>query len=167
MPIPASNAWRRLVIRSLLSGQSPGMITSRVRMSRYPLLRALACSFLLAAAGAAMAQDLTVAAGATRTSEPRNTSSGWLVSYSHDLDEILFASLSYQNEGHVPSHHRDGHAVQVWARTRAFAAHLTLAAGVGPYHYFDTAVAESHSAGFMNAHGWAAMYSLAATWRSR
>jgi hypothetical protein len=105
-------------------------------------------------------------AGASRSDEPRARSYGWLISYSRDLTSFLTASLAYQNEGHVPSHHRDGHSAQLWARTTALAPGLTLAAGVGPYRYFDTTVAESPE-GFADAGGWAVMYSLAATWRTR
>ena len=115
---------------------------------------------------AAQGQDLSVLAGGTRTAEPRDTTYGWLVSYSHDLGPHFFASFSYQNEGHVPSHHRDGHSAQIWARTDLFSPQLSLAAGVGPYHYYDTTVAENPS-GFADAHGWGAMVSLSATWRTR
>ena len=87
---------------------------------------------------AAQGQDLSVQAGATRTVDPRRTSYGWLLSYSHDLNPHLFGSFSYQNEGHVPSHHRDGHSAQLWARTSLISPQLSIAAGVGPYHYFDT-----------------------------
>ena len=37
---------------------------------------------------------------------------------------------------------------------------------MGPYHYYDTTVAENPS-GFADAHGWGTMVSLAATWRTR
>ena len=43
----------------------------------------------------------------------RDHSYGWSIAYSHDLDEHLFASLVYLNEGHVPGHHRDMALVQV------------------------------------------------------
>ena len=128
------------------------------------ILRAVAgwLSFLLAFA--AHAQDLAVQAGVTRSADPRATSYGWAASYSHDLGAHLFGSFTYQNEGHVPSHHRDGHSVQIWARTSLFTPQLSLAAGVGPHHYFDTTVAENPS-GFADAHGWGVMYSVSATWR--
>ena len=106
--------------------------------------------------------------GATRSDDPPRTSFGWRISYAHDLSPSLFATISYQNDGHLyrPSHHRDGHSAQLWARTGELAPGLSFAAGVGPYHYFDTTVAES-DAGFADAHGWGVMASLAATWRAR
>jgi hypothetical protein len=125
------------------------------------------CCFLLLILTGAHAQDLALLAGATRNDHPRDTSYGWGISYAHELSPHLFASFSYQNEGHVPGHHRDGHSVQLWARTSVFSPELSIAAGVGPFHYFDTTVAEEAADGFSNAHGWGPLYSLAATWRPR
>ena len=129
-------------------------------------MRWMLATALCALAFGAAAQDLSVQAGATRTHAPPNTTYGWLMSYDHDLDDHLFASFTYQNEGHVPGHHRDGHTAQLWARTKAFTPGLSLAAGVGPHHYFDTTVAEGRpSTDFRDAHGWGAIYSLAAVYR--
>jgi hypothetical protein len=129
------------------------------------LKRAVVSALLLCAARPAMAQELAVLAGGMRSDEPRASSYGWLLAYERALGPHLSASFAYQNEGHVPSHHRDGHSAQLWARTRAFAPQLTLAAGIGPYRYFDTTVAEN-PLGYKDAHGWGVMYSVAATWRS-
>ena len=125
-----------------------------------------AAGALLSLAASAHAQDLSVQAGGTRTNHPRDSSYGWLVQYSHDLDDHLFATFTYQNEGHVPGHHRDGHAVQLWATT-SVESPFSFAAGMGPYHYFDTTVAEGAPEGFRDAHGWSLMFSAAATWRPR
>ena len=130
------------------------------------IFRIVAVSVSLSAGLAAQAQDLAVHAGGTRTVDPHDTTYGWLASYAHDLGPNLFGSFTYQNEGHVPSHHRDGHAVQLWARASLFSPQFSLAAGVGPYHYFDTTVAE-RPGGFADAHGWGAMYSVSATWRAQ
>jgi hypothetical protein len=127
------------------------------------LKRAAGAIFLCVALPAA-SQDFMAVIGASQSDAPRARSYGWLLSYSRDLSSFLTASFSYQNEGHVPSHHRDGHSVQLWARTTAFSPNLTLSAGAGPYRYFDTTVAETTD-GFENAHGWGALYSVAATWR--
>ena len=129
-------------------------------------LRAVAGCVLLSLAFTTYAQDLALQAGATRPDAPRDTTYGWLASYSHDLNPHLFGSFTYQNEGHVPGHHRDGHTAQIWARTGMFDSQYSLAAGVGPYHYFDTTIAENPS-GFADAHGWGVMYSLSGTWRLR
>ncbi|HUQ28564.1 MAG TPA: hypothetical protein VM051_08230 [Usitatibacter sp.] len=112
------------------------------------------------------AQELTVAAGATRTAKPAETTYAWIVSYAHELSPYLSASYTYRNEGHVPSHHRDGHSVQLWASTARDwdSDGFSLRAGVGAYRYFDTTVAES-AGGFSDAHGWGTVYSLAGVWR--
>jgi hypothetical protein len=128
-------------------------------------MRAVTCALFLLLTLPAAGQELVGVAGVTESEMPRAHSYGWLLSYSHDLNPHLSASLSYQNEGHVPSHHRDGHSAQIWARASAFAPQLSLAAGVGPYRYFDTTVAESPGS-FTDAHGWGVMYSLAASWRA-
>lgn len=114
---------------------------------------------------AAGAQDFIGMAGVTQSEIPNARTFGTIFSYSHDLSPHLAATFSYKNEGHVPSHHRDGHAVQLWARTQFLAPELTLAAGIGPYYYFDTTVAESPD-GFMDAHGWGVVTSVSATWRN-
>src|SRR5262245_66304987 len=91
----------------------------------------------------AAAQDLSGLVGAMRSDSPDpHTSYAWLFSYSHDLGEHFAASFTWQNEGHVPNHHRDGHSVQLWAKT-GLGPQLELAAGIGPYRYFDTTAANS------------------------
>ena len=119
--------------------------------------------YVALAAGPASAQDFVLGVGATRADAPRATSYGWLVSFSRELTPLLSASISSLNEGHIPGHHRDGHAAQLWARA-PMGECLTLAAGVGPYRFFDTAVAQNRG-GFANAHGWGGIASVAATLR--
>ena len=122
---------------------------------------------MLAALGLAMpaaAQELRVLAGASILSSPRETTPGGAVEYSHDLTEHLVAAYAYRNEGHLPSHHRDGHSLQVWASTGRPDG-FSLRAGLGAYRYFDTAVAEEPK-GFGNSHGWGTLLSAAASWRT-
>jgi hypothetical protein len=119
----------------------------------------LACGALLPAA----AQELGLGAGATRVHDPDDTSYAWFLSYRHALAAHWSAMFTYRNEGHIPSHHRDGHAVQVWYSSND-ANGFALRAGLGPYRYFDTAVAENPT-GFENAHGWGALYSVAMSWK--
>ena len=124
------------------------------------LVPAFLCCTL--AAPLAHAQELVLGAGLTRF-EPRDTSYAWMLSFSRDLTPALSASFSYHNEGHTLGHHRDGHSAQIWARTQPF-DHLELAAGIGPYRFFDTAVAENREH-FANAHGWGGIGSVTATLR--
>jgi hypothetical protein len=123
----------------------------------------VAAALLFSTFGAA-AQELTLSAGATRTDEPAANTYGWVITYSHELSPHFFASLSYQNEGHVPGHHRDGHAAQLWARA-PLGDRWSIAGGVGPYRYFDTTVAESGGR-YSDAHGWGFISSVALLWES-
>jgi hypothetical protein len=116
-------------------------------------------------ASAAAGQELTASAGLVRSDEAGARTHGWLLSYRHERDARFAASLSYQNEGHVPSHHRDGFAAQLWART-LLSPRLSLAAGAGPYRYFDTVSSSDDPRGYSDRHGWGMVYSLAATWRA-
>jgi hypothetical protein len=118
----------------------------------------------LALAVPAAGQELTALAGASTLSSPREQTRGGAVEYSHDLSEHLVAAYAYRNEGHLPSHHRDGHSLQVWASTGR-ADGFSLRAGLGAYRYFDTAVAEEPK-GFGNSHGWGTLASVAARWRT-
>jgi len=125
----------------------------------------LALSIALFSAAQCGAQELSVLGGGMRGGEPKDTTFAWMISYQEPLGEHFAASFSYLNEGHIPGHHRDGQAVQLWAKTRAFGARLTLAAGVGPYRYFDTTVAES-GVNHADEHGTGILYSIGVTWRA-
>jgi len=127
------------------------------------MIARLPALFLCGALLPAAAQEIGVGGGATRVHDPDDSSYGWFFSYKHPLTGHWSAMFTYRNEGHIPSHHRDGHAVQLWYSTNDGDG-FALRAGVGPYRYFDTEVAESPT-GFRNAHGWGALYSLAATWK--
>lgn len=126
-----------------------------------PLLLAFLLSPL-----ASRAQDLTGAIGVARSSVATDRTAALALSYSHDFTRHLSASVSYLNEGHVPGHHRDGFVPQLWlASGELLARRFSLAAGIGPYHYFDTVPASS-GAGYEDRRGWGVVYSLAATLRS-
>ena len=114
-------------------------------------------------AAPANAQELTGLAGASILTSPKDRALGGVIEYSHDLADHLAAAYAYRNEGHLPSHHRDGHSLQLWATTNG-AEGFSLRAGLGAYRYFDTAVAENPQ-GFGNSHGWGTLLSAAARWR--
>ncbi|GCB02219.1 hypothetical protein SFMTTN_3039 [Sulfuriferula multivorans] len=110
------------------------------------------------------AQDLSLLAGGMRASGIPDTSYAWELDYRQGLNENLAFTLSWLNEGHVLHHHRDGQSAQIWARTNLLDRHLSLAAGVGPYFYYDTTGA---GAGYMDKHGWGTISSLAATYYTK
>jgi hypothetical protein len=114
-------------------------------------------------AGAAYAQELTLFAGGLKGSGSKESSPVWAVEYQQPLNENIAASFSWLNEGHVPGHHRDGQSIQIWGRTNVLDRRLSLAAGVGPYRYFDTTVSAGGD-GYANVHGWGTVGSLAATY---
>lgn len=125
-----------------------------------------AVCLLLSCAGlsCADAQELSAFLGSMRADDPEASSFAWMISYMEDIGTHFAASFSWQNEGHIPDHHRDGHSAQAWVRTQAFSPHLTLAAGAGPYRYFDTTVAKSGGS-HSDDHGYGVLYSLSAKWR--
>jgi hypothetical protein len=94
-----------------------------------------------------------------------NLSYSWSIDYTEGLGEYFAYSITWLNEGHIPGHHRDGQAVQLWARLPVDQRRAVIAIGVGPYRYFDTETAEQNG-GYSNTHGWGALYSARATWYS-
>jgi hypothetical protein len=90
----------------------------------------------------------------------------WSLEYRHPLTKNLSTSFGWQNEGHVPGHHRDGHTVQLWLNTTPAGRGPVFAVGLGPYRYFDTRDAQNAD-GYINAHGWGLVASAEATWALR
>jgi hypothetical protein len=86
----------------------------------------------------ANSQEFSLLGGEVKNADSRDSSYSWQLEYREAVGDHFAASFSYLNEGHVPNHHRDGHAIQLWGRTDFFNRSLSLAAGVGPYFYFDT-----------------------------
>jgi hypothetical protein len=120
---------------------------------------------VLALACPAAAQELSLLAGRTRAEAPSASTYAWQLAYSHDLSRHWAASFTWQNEGHVPDHHRDGASAQLWAKTSGFDPRLTFAAGAGPYYYFDT-TGGTEAGGYRNDHGWGVLYGASVAWRA-
>lgn len=109
------------------------------------------------------AQDLTLSGGHVESQHPAGDGNGWSIRYTHDLDGPFFGGVEYLNEGHVPSHHRDGTALLAGIRNGKPWHDLVFSLAAGPYRSFDTRVAQSAD-GFHDAHGWAALYTVGAAW---
>jgi hypothetical protein len=128
---------------------------------------ALLFVLLMISAASATADDLFVLGGAMRShnADKNGTSYSWQLEYRKELDEYFEASLSYLNEGHVPAHHRDGHAMQLWGKGSVLDDRVSLSIGIGPYYYFDT-TNPVEDGSYMNDHGLGAVFSLAAIWQT-
>lgn len=109
------------------------------------------------------AQELGLLAGQSRLDGQR--SAAWMLEYSRDIAPHVFGTIAYVNEGHFVGHHRDGATAQIGLRTPPLAGGLTLQTSVGPYHAFDTTVAESRD-GYSDAHTNGVVYGVAARLRS-
>jgi len=99
--------------------------------------------FLLLASSAVHAQELSLFGGASQGTG-LNTYS-WAINYQENLGPNFAASLMWLNEGHIPEHHRDGQAMQFWARLPLDQRRWVLSAGVGPYRYYDTYTGQKSS----------------------
>ena len=109
------------------------------------------------------AQELHGFGGIMQHTDTDDNSYSWQLEFQEGLGEHFAYSIGYLNEGHIPAHHRDGHMAQLWTRTNLLDRRLSLAAGIGPFRYFDTTAAKA-GASYQNDHGWGVTMSLAATW---
>ena len=123
----------------------------------------LFAAIICGATFAAQAQGLFGLAGALKERHSSERTFSWEIDYQQRLGEFFAVSGGWINEGHLPGHHRDGGVAQIWARADAFDRRLTLAAGIGPYVYFDT-VPAANADGSHDDHGVGVVASLAATW---
>jgi len=87
----------------------------------------------------------------------------WQIEYREDFGNHYAFSVSYLNEGHLKHHHRDGHALQIWARAPLLDKRLVLSAGIGPFFYYDTTRA-AEGADWNNDHSWGAILTCDALW---
>jgi hypothetical protein len=108
-----------------------------------------------------VAQELSLLGGPLVSAGANSYS--WGASYREGLGRYAAWSFSWENEGHVPDHHRDGPALQVWGRLPLWNDRFELSAGVGPYRYFDTTAAQA-GGDYSNTHGWGALWSVRAAW---
>jgi hypothetical protein len=122
--------------------------------------------FLIAVASPAYAGELQLHLGGLHASPHSEPTYSWALEYRHPLADKVSASFGWQNEGHVPGHHRDGHTVQLWLHTAPAQRRPAFAIGLGPYRYFDTRDARNTD-GYINAHGWGFVASAEATWALR
>ncbi len=112
---------------------------------------------------AAYGQEVYVHVGYLENTRTHDTAYRWGAAYMREVGKHLLVSLTYVNEGHLPQHHRDGYAPQVWLRQYLVDRHLSFELGIGPYFYFDT---DGTQAVDRDRHGWGGIASVAATWHT-
>ncbi len=121
-----------------------------------PALLLLVAAF---AAAPSFAQDVSLLAGRMSVAGKGQHSFGTNLSYTHRVGDNVAVSANYINEGHPPLHHRDGFASQLWVHTRVPEQGWSVAAGIGPYFYFDTTRGAA-ATDYRNVHGWGTAGSL-------
>jgi hypothetical protein len=117
--------------------------------------------FLGCASFTLQAQELTLLAGAMKATDIKQSSYSYQLEYRQDFFRNLAASVAYINEGHVPGHHRDGYAVEVWGRLPTPHNRFSLSLGAGAYFFYDTQVLPG--GGSADVHGTAPVISVTGT----
>jgi hypothetical protein len=134
------------------------------RRARAALLRLALGVLATGAAVSASAEELAALGGLTDTDDHTSASYAWGLEYRERLLPYLEGSLSYLNEGHLPNHHRDGVALQIWGRMPLWRDRVSLSVGVGPYVYFDTETEASAAEGYRDYHALGAVATVAASY---
>ena len=110
----------------------------------------------------AHANELSVLAGATEGLDTGDASYAWRAEFRYNLPGNFAASLAWINEGHLKEHRRDGFSAEAWGRVPLLERRVSIGIGAGVYRYFDTRLLSA--GGHENVHGWAPIFSLAATY---
>jgi hypothetical protein len=118
--------------------------------------------FLVLAACPTDAREFSLMGGPLKDIDSQERSYSWQLEYAEEIHRHFKFSFSYLNEGHVPGHHRDGNAFQLWGRTDILDYRLSLSAGIGPYFYYDTTMAGSGGS-YSDTHGWGSLASIGVT----
>ncbi|GAM11635.1 hypothetical protein OR1_03951 [Geobacter sp. OR-1] len=111
-------------------------------------------------------EEFFILGGAAKDNDSDDMTYAWQLEYQESLGESFAASISYLNEGHVTNHHRDGNSMQLWGKTHLLKHRLSLAAGIGPFLYFDT-TSSGNGNEYVNDHGLQGILSVSATWHYR
>lgn len=122
----------------------------------------LISGLVLLTASTAFARTLYFAGGLIDSPRYRDSSYSWQIAYMEHIADHFAWSFSWLNEGHFPGHHRDGQNLQLWLNCHPLDKRLSLAAGAGPYLYYDTQA--TGTGRYRDAHELGAIFSLAASW---
>jgi hypothetical protein len=124
----------------------------------------LTVGLLACASFPATAQELYGLVGAQRTSSLDEETYAFSFEYLQNINDHVFATFTWLNEGHVTDHHRDGHSAQIWGRWLTDSRRFSLSAGIGPYRYYDTTTGGTTDVNTTDVHGFGIIYSAAAQW---
>jgi hypothetical protein len=127
------------------------------------IVRFCACAIAMALISPGFASELHWYLGGLHATPHSEPTYSWALEYRRPISEHLSGSFTWLNEGHVPGHHRDGQAIQLWWHTAPVNRGPIFQVGLGPYRYFDTTVA-SNADGYADIHGWGLVASAGATW---
>lgn len=108
------------------------------------------------------AGEIAALGGWAATNNPINKTYTWQLQYMEGLGEYAAFSLSYLNQGHFISHHRDANTASLWLRAPVFDKRLTLGIGGGGLFFYDTIIPKN-GAPPSDFHGWGTIVSAAAT----
>jgi len=129
------------------------------------VLRVVLSIFFVLLTSPLYAGEIVFLGGYGVTNNPVQNTGAWQVRYMEGLGEHFAYSLSYVNQGHFISHHRDGNAANLWLRTNMIDKQLILGIGAGPIFYYDT---DRPPAGApADIHGWGTMVNLLASWYTK
>ena len=137
------------------------VLGAKPKMTHQPVARLPLVFFLGCVSSTLPAQELTLLGGAMKATDIRQSSYAYELDYRQDFYRNLAASVAYLNEGHVPGHHRDGYAVEVWGRLPTPHNRFSLSLGAGAYFFYDTQVLPS--GGSADVHGTAPIISVTGT----
>jgi hypothetical protein len=127
------------------------------------IVRFCVCAIAMALMSSGFASELHLYLGGLHAIPHSEPTYSWALEYRRPFSDHFSGSFTWLNEGHVPGHHRDGQAIQLWWHTALANRGPMLQVGLGPYRYFDT-VAASNADQYANAHGWGLVASAGATW---
>jgi hypothetical protein len=130
-------------------------------MNNFFRTQVLLSIFILCGVLSLQAQEVTFLGGLLSKSNLEKSSYTWQVDYRQDIYRNLAGSIAYINEGHIPGHHRDGTAWEMWGRLPLFQNRVSIALGLGAYYFYDTQPLPGGDTA--NVHGTAPIYSLSAT----
>ncbi len=113
----------------------------------------------LLAAMPAWGQMVAFEIGGLKGTETEGQTYSWRMEYRRPFTSNGWGvGIGWLNEGHLPDHHRDGQAFQVWKYWQPEQGKLMLGLGAGLYHFYDTT--PDGLGGYRDDHGNRGLFTL-------